>query len=487
MYSTTPDIISFPSTYRQGLLSKKQIDCLKNSTKRLLEEIGIRFPSKNALEIFSDHGASVNMETQIVRIPADLVENAMAKAPRTVLLAGREERFDLILDGSRSYLAGAGTAPTILDLETRKKRPTCKNDQVMMARVCDALPFIGYVWTMASAQDFGVTAPLHECYANLTNTLKHVRGGSTLTPELAPFVVEMATAVAGSEENRRQRPPLNANICSVSPLSHDPHGIESGLVYAEAGIPTSYMTNSSLGATVPATPLGGLVVSDAEIVSAIVLMQLAHPGAPVLHANVSGQMDPRTGGFIGDPSRSRAMRWIGLQLAHAWGVPALCGATMAEDPFDVGLESAMQSGLGAAHIPIAGGEISALMGQAETANKVIPEKLILDHETCKIAHELYFGIEFNEKDMVFDLIEQVGHGNHYLMEDHTLEHVKDLLPSPLFSAKDAEGNMKNPRELALEEFKNINENHHPEPLPDKVLKELDDILDEAERIKDKLG
>jgi trimethylamine:corrinoid methyltransferase-like protein len=38
------------------------------------------------------------MKKQIVRIPPDLVEKAMSTAPRSFVLAGREERFDLMLD-----------------------------------------------------------------------------------------------------------------------------------------------------------------------------------------------------------------------------------------------------------------------------------------------------------------------------------------------------------------------------------------------------
>ena len=51
----------------------------------LLEEVGIQFPSKKALEIFSDCGAWVNMEKQIVSIPPDVVERAMSTAPATPL------------------------------------------------------------------------------------------------------------------------------------------------------------------------------------------------------------------------------------------------------------------------------------------------------------------------------------------------------------------------------------------------------------------
>ena len=170
-----------------------------------------------------------------------------------------------------------------------------------------------------------MTAPLHECHAGLSNTLKHVRGGTTVHPRLAPYLVEMATVVAGSAEIRRQRPPINANICTIAPLAHDAHGIETALVFAEHGIPTSFMAMPTMGSTAPASPFGALVVGDAEVVSAMVLMQLAFPGAPVYHSIIVSLMDPRTGGYIGNTSIP--LSTITVQLAHAWNVPSLGGGS----------------------------------------------------------------------------------------------------------------------------------------------------------------
>ena len=155
------------------------------------------------------------------------------------------------------------------------------------AQVCDALPMIGFFWPPVSAQDYGKTAPLHECHAGLTNTLKHVRGGTTVLPGLAPFVVDLALAVRGTREELRARPPICANICTIAPLTHDADGLETALVYAEAGIPISFMAMPTMASTAPATPLGALVQGDAEVISAMVLIQLAYPGAPVFHSIVT--------------------------------------------------------------------------------------------------------------------------------------------------------------------------------------------------------
>lgn len=65
-----------------------------------------------------------------------------------------------------------------------------------------------------------------------------------MRPGLARFIVDMATVVAGSVENRRRRCPICANMCTISPLGQDRDGIEAALVYAEAGIPQSSLIRS---------------------------------------------------------------------------------------------------------------------------------------------------------------------------------------------------------------------------------------------------
>jgi trimethylamine---corrinoid protein Co-methyltransferase len=478
MYSETPDIIPFTSPFKTDLLTPAQLETLKGGTLQLLEEVGVHFPSRRALEIFADHGAKVDMQQELVRIPPHLVEKAMASAPRSFVLGGRKERFDLLLDGSCSYLSTDGTGVHVVDLETRQMRPSRKADVALMARVCDALPLISFYWPLVSAQDYGPTAPLHQCHAGLTNTLKHVRGGMTVHPPLADYVVEMVTTVAGSVEMRRRRPPICANICTIAPLAQDGPGIETALVYAEAGIPTSFMAMPTMGSTSPATPLGALVVGDAEVVSAMVLMQLASPGAPVFHSIVASLMDPRTGGYIGETPVPLA--WMAVQLAHSWGVPSLGGGGVSSDASEIGWQSGMEASLGAAMLPLAGGEICGYMGLVGGSMILYPEQVLLDHEICQSAYDQLHGFDFDAKDMALDVIAKVGPRGHFLAQKHTRKHIRDFRLSPLLRQKGPEGEARDPREVALEEFKRLNETHCPQPLPDEVLAELDRILAAAE-------
>jgi trimethylamine--corrinoid protein Co-methyltransferase len=140
VYCETPDIIPFASPFKSELLKPAQLATLQAGTLRLLDEVDVHFPSRPALEILSGHGARVDMDTQTVRIRPDLVQKAMSTAPRSFVLVGREERFDLTLDGSCSYLCIDGTGVHVVDLETHQMRPSRKEDVALMVRVCDALP-----------------------------------------------------------------------------------------------------------------------------------------------------------------------------------------------------------------------------------------------------------------------------------------------------------------------------------------------------------
>jgi len=457
MYSKTSDILAYPSTIKHEVLTQSQLDTLKAGTLSILQDIGVRFPSQKALKIFSDHGADVDWDSEIVRITPDLVEKALSSAPRSFVLGGREPRFDLTLNGKNTYLATDGCGTRVIDLETRQERRSRKEDVARMARISDALPLISFFWPLVSAQNHGLTAPLHECHAGLTNTLKHVRGGTTVFPELAPYLVEMATVVAGGEAECRKRPPICANICGIAPLSHDEHGIETALVYAEAGIPTSFMAMPTMGSTAPATPWGALVSGDAEVVSAMVLMQLAYPGAPVFHSIEVSLMHPRTGGYV--TGANIPFGTMTVQIGHNWNVPSL---------------------------PLIGGEICGYLGMLDGSMLLYPEQIILDHEICLEVYELFQEVEFDEADMALDVIQAVGPGSHFLRQKHTRKHIRDFLLSPISDEIYVNDPPRLSRDVALEEFNRINENHHPEPLPIEKLSELDRILALADRIAERV-
>jgi trimethylamine--corrinoid protein Co-methyltransferase len=306
-------------------LSNEELDRLQAATLAILEEIGVRFPSEKALAIFADHGAQVDYDSQVVRIPPDLVRKALATVPRYFQVGGRSPECDFHLEQGATYFTTDGCGVETVDLETRQQRPSCKADVGMMAHVADYLSSIAFYWPMVSAQDYGKTAPLHELEASWNNTGKHVQSETLMGAEPARFAVEMGAVIAGSREELRRRPVFSVVICTIAPLVQDKEGIEGAMVLAEAGVPVGFLAMPTLGTTAPATLAGTFAMGDAEIISAAVLMQLVSPGAPVFHSLMHGWADPRSGNYVAYPLDVRC-RFAPVEMAHHWGMPSFGGA-----------------------------------------------------------------------------------------------------------------------------------------------------------------
>jgi trimethylamine--corrinoid protein Co-methyltransferase len=246
----------------------------------------------------------------------------------------------------------------------------------------------------------------------------------------------------------------------------------------------SFMAMPTMGSTAPATPLGALVMGDAEVVSGMVLVQLAFPGAPVFHSNYVSLMHPRTGGYISD--LPIPLSWMAVQMAHAWGVPSLGGASVSVDATELGWDAGLDTGSGAMMTPFYGGEICGYLGLTGSSMILHPELMILQHEACRYAYELLHGFEFDETDMALDVVANVGPRGHFLRQKHTRKHIRDFrLPS--LGREAADGSILDNQEIALKEFKRLNETHHPKPLADEVLAELVRVLAAAEREADQTG
>jgi trimethylamine--corrinoid protein Co-methyltransferase len=368
--SATPPLEPIRSHRRMQFLDDEQLDRLQDATLRILEEVGVRFPSGTALGILGDHGASVDSATQVVRLPRDLVRRALSTAPRYFTMAARDPRFDLHLQDGVSYFTTDGCGVATIDFDTREERPSRKSDVAEMARIADYLSSIGFMWPTVSAQDHGRTSQLHEIDAGFNNTVKHF-GAMVMGAGPARHAIEMATVLAGSRDALRERPVLSNLICSIAPLAQDHDGLEAALAFAAAGVPVGFLAMPTLGTTAPATSAGALVVGDAEVISGVVLLQLAYPGAPVFHSIMKAWADPRNGNYVGYSLDSR-VRYAPVEMAHHWGLSSM-GACFGTDSPAAGT---WQAGVEVALDPLLGGlaspEIVTGMGLARTYTLLYP-------------------------------------------------------------------------------------------------------------------
>jgi trimethylamine--corrinoid protein Co-methyltransferase len=478
-YSETPLLQPIRPAYHLQILSDEQLRQLKSATLEILAETGVHCPSEKALGIYAEHGAQVDFDRKIVRLPPELVLQAMAQAPRSYTLGARLPAFDLTLDGSAMYCATDGCGVETIDFATRIRRRSCKDDVAQMARVADYLSAVGFYWPIVSAQDHPTTAPLQELHASYSHTVKHVQSETVMGERMAAYAVEMARLLAGDEAALRQRPPLSLLVCTIAPLAQDKEGMESALAFAEAGLPVGFMSMANIGSTGPATVAGTIVAGDAEIVSAMVLVQLAYPGAPMFHSLMPGIMHPHSGAYLSTPWEGELPYAVGVELAHQWGVPTLAGVFGTDAPAP-GWQAAGEASTGLLLSALCGAETGSGMGLLEECTLLYPEQIILDSDIYHRVRIAAAGLDTSREALALDVIKDVGPRGHYLRHRHTRDHMRQRVFSDLTAQPGPEGGFRDPIEVAQKKVRWILENHHPQPLDPALQAELDRILIAAE-------
>lgn len=130
---------------RLAPLDEAGLEAIHRASLEVLKRTGVVVPSARVRARLSAAGARVD-DAGRARFPAGIVEEAIARAPASYTLAGREPALDLPLDGAHGWLSVDGSAAEILDLDTGERRPSTAADLTTVTRLADALPEIGFLW-----------------------------------------------------------------------------------------------------------------------------------------------------------------------------------------------------------------------------------------------------------------------------------------------------------------------------------------------------
>ena len=466
------------------ILTTEDVQKIHNATLQIIEKVGVRFPSKRALEIWAANGAEVDYEKKIVRVKPQIIEDAIKKAPPAYKLAARDPQQDLQLDGNHVNLGTDGCGVEVIDIHTGEKRTSCLQDVRDIARIADATEEVAFHWVPVSAQDTPVEARgLHELKAVWENSTKHVQTESIYNVEEAKAAIEMAALLVGGKGNLRERPVLSLMQCTAPPLGHDGGSLDAALLAAEVGIPTGFMTMAACATTGPTTMAGNLAVGNAEVIAATALLQLAFPGAPVFYAAAQTASDLRTGAYTGGGPEDFLFGAATNVLADFYNIPLSMGAfaTGAKEPnWQAGLEGAMSSFMASVVMS------DMLLGCGFLHGSRIWSfaEMMMDCEIFSIVHKMMGGIEVNDETLAMESIANVGPGGHYLAQKHTRNHMRELFMPKFMDRRpyaDWETKKDDARDWALARARKTLQEHQPDPLDEKISKELERIIKSVEK------
>ncbi|MFH1186492.1 MAG: trimethylamine methyltransferase family protein [Chloroflexota bacterium] len=461
------------------ILSGDDIRKIHHATLRIIDEVGVKFPSKRALGIWAEAGADVDFKRMVVRARGELIEAALQRCPPVYSLAARDPQQDLPLDGNHVYLGTDGCGVEVIDLAYGERRTSRLQDVRDIARLGDALEQIAFHWVPVSAQDAPVAARgLHEIKAIWENSTKHVQTESIYSVHEAQVAIEMAAMIAGGREALRKRPVLSLMQCTASPLGHDGGSLDAALLAAEAGVPTGFMTMAACLTTGPATLAGNLAVGNAEVIAGTAMLQLAFPGAPVFYAAAQTASDLRTGAYTGGGPEDFLFGGATNALADFYDIPLSMGsfATGAKEPnWQAGIENSLSTFMAAASMA------DMLLGAGFLHGSRIWSfaEMMMDCEIFSIVQKIMQGIVVDEETLGLEAIEAVGPSGNFLTQKHTRRHMRDLFVPEFMDRRpysEWESKKDGAHDWALAKARRLLAEHEPAPLERGLSEEFDRMI-----------
>jgi trimethylamine--corrinoid protein Co-methyltransferase len=459
------------------VLSDDQIWEIKRAAFDILEKTGAKVLHQGARDMLKKAGAIV--KDDIVKVPEYVARECLRTAPKGFTIYDRNGNRALEVEGRKSYYGTSTASPNTRDALTAEIHETRVTDIARGARVADTLPNIDWVMPMGSSQDVpAVAADLYEFEAVVTNTTKPIVFVG-YSPKGMQLVFEMAAEVAGGLEALREKPFLIAYPEPITPLVFPEEVVERTFVTADLFMPQIDGPTEQLGATAPVTLAGAIALAIAEGLMSVTLVQLRNPGAPCgMSCNISGFDMSTTMLSIASPETSLGLA-AQAEVAQSFGLPTwgLAGAT---DAKTIDAQAGIESAFSILAQGLAGLNLIHDVGYLDMGMICSAEMLVLGDEVIGMAKRLIRGIEVNPETLARDVIQKVGPGGHFLLEDHTYNHFKKELWVPKLltrqpydtwqsqGAKDMETRVK-------ESVKDILETHKVPPLPDKTLAALEKL------------
>ncbi|GAB4262747.1 MAG: glycine betaine--corrinoid protein methyltransferase [Deferrisomatales bacterium] len=457
---------------RLRVLTETQVEQIHSATLEVLERTGVTLTHPRGREILA--GAGARIQGDRVRIPAWMVEDAIRTAPPRVVLGNRRGERSVVLEGDKVWFGPSLDCVDYLDPLTGERRPFTSADCAVTATVADAMP--NFSWTMT----IGMAADVHADIAD------RVIAKQVLTHTEKPLVFcckdqrsvediyEMALAIAGSEERFRHAPTVVQYAEPISPLVHYDPAIDKLLFCAEKGIPLIYFPAPQAGGTAPATLAGTVVQGSAESLSGLVLAQLVEPGAPFIYGAFATVMNMQTTIFSYGAPEMSVMVGALAQMAQHYRIPFF-GTAGCSDAKAPDAQAAAEAAFSCLSSALTGANLVHDSGWLDHGSVASPAYIVLVNEVLHMVNQYRKGMAVDDEHLAVDLIDKVGPGGNYLMEDHTHTHYREVWYSKLFDrsihatwveegSKGFDERLRAATEEAMA--------HRPAPLPEEALREI---------------
>lgn len=420
----------FPPT---PVVSEDELEAIHQTSLQILEEMGMDFMHEGAREILRQAGADVRAGSERVRIPRELILQAIKTCPSEFTLHARNPERNIAIGGKHLAFAQVASPPNCSDMQGGRRAGN-QQDFRNMLRLAQRYDIVhctgGYP---VEPVDLHSSIRHLDCLSDIAKLTDKAFHAYSLGQMRNFDGLEIARIARGiSAEQMEREPSLFTIINSSSPLRLDTPMLQ-GIIEMSSRNQIVMLTPFTLaGAMAPVTIAGALAQQNAEALAGIAFTQLVRPGAPVVYGGFTSNVDMKTGApAFGTPEYMKAVL-AGGQLCRRYGIPYRTSNVNAANTVDA--QAAYESVFSLWALVQGGGNfIMHSAGWMEGGLTCSFEKFILDCDLLQMVAEFLTPLDVSPAGLAMDAVREVGPGGHYFGTAHTLERFETAFYSPILS------------------------------------------------------
>ena len=397
--------------------------------KRILHEIGLEVRGNTLRQRLLEYGLGQDPHSGRVLFPPDVVDKAIADAPKSFTLYNRNGEPHANLGDNNVHFVPGSSGLRVLDYHTGQPRPAKTADFVNYVRLADSLEHIAYLATAFSTDDIEAdVSDAWRLYLCLTNSLRPVVSGA-FTEHGVPRMAEMMQLFRRDKAGLIARPMSIFTITATGFFRYSEDSCQNLLDCVAWGIPIEIVPVTLMGLIAPVTLVGATTFHIADVLGGLTLAQIVKPGAPVLLGGA-----PATFHMKRASSPMDAIEALHLDVAYVAVAKSLNLPTQAYMALSEAKVLDAQTGaatFGSALLAALAG-VNSVSGPGLLDYLLVysPEKLVFDNEMCGQALVFVREMKPLEDLPAVDLARQLLEEQHLLTSPHTLKHWPEELYLP---------------------------------------------------------
>lgn len=394
------------------------VERIHQTALALLDDPGVRMEHDEICSLLLSHGAREGKSTNVIRFPAELIQEALSLCPSTFQLADRLNAGKQVSPDGESVI---WSVPGMNIHEDGAARPFTSRDLPRWARLLHYLPNVDGIFSFAMEDVPPKARDVVGLNIISRNSTKHIRV-FCFSPEGAETMVRMKQVVGNF-------PWFSIGFTAHGPLRWTNLALEIFRRTAGAGIPVTVNGEPMAGVSGPVTLAGSCAVGTAEILAGIVVNQLLEPGRPcIFNLGLAHTFDMRTAIAVTGGPENALYAAAAAALGRLYAIPSsswVSTESMAPDS-----QAALEKMFGfATHLQ---NRVSVVwsVGQLESEITVSPAQAVLDDEMIAFTRRYLRGMEVSDETLAIDVIRETGIAGSFLEHAHTMEHFRSELFEP---------------------------------------------------------